>query len=147
MKNNRLIQATVVLLIGLASAASSVAQTRILDSGKKLKAGEELIHKQGLLVMRHIGSLTLYDVYHNVEWESGSYVHWGEAIQYLHMNKNGDLEVVVKEDDTNRLKAIWSSKTSEQHPRDAPGAHLEVDWQNFILKIVSKTGKELWRSR
>ena len=135
-----------LLVIILALVASVAAQDR-LGSGEKLKAGDELKSQKGMLVMRHVGNLTLYDKDHNVEWESRSYINFGQRVEYLQMNRSGDLEIIVKDDDTGQRLALWSSKTSAQHGAEAVGAHLEIDWDNFILKIVSTGGKELWRSQ
>lgn len=144
--NKRWINFSGLLLVCLTLTASVAAQNH-LGSGKKLKAGQELKNRKGILFMRHVGNLTMYDTDHNVEWETGTYIEWGQQIQYAHMSEAGDLEVIVKDDDTGKLIALWSSKTSEKYGAKAAGAHLEIDWNKYLLRIVSKHGKELWRSQ
>ena len=134
------------LLVFLLALTSGVAAQSRLDAGKKLKVGSVLTNKTGVLFMRYCGNLVLYDKNHTVLWETGTYVDYGQQVRCLRMSQRGDLEVIVTADNVRKPQPLWSSSTSEKYGAEAAGAHLEIDWEHHLLKIVSKGGKLLWCS-
>lgn len=134
------------LLVILLTLTIGVAAQSRLDAGKKLKVGSVLTNKNGVLFMRYCGNLMLYDKNHTVLWESGTYVDYGQQVRYLRMSQRGDLEVIVTAENVRKPQPLWSSSTSEKYGAAAIGAHLEVDWEHHLLKIISKGGSVLWCS-
>jgi hypothetical protein len=146
MKSTRWIKMACLVALLLTLPVAVAPQSR-LGSGKKIKAGNEIKGKKGILFMRFTGDLTLYDADHKVIWETATYIDYGQQLRFLRMSKNGDLEIIVTDDDTRKPSPLWSSKTSEKYGAEARGAHLEIDWEKLLLKIVSKSGKVLWSSQ
>lgn len=135
-----------LLLLPLIWAISTQAQNR-LEAGKELKVGSVLTSKNGTLFMRFCGNLVLYDKNHTVIWESGTYIDYGQQVKCLRMSERGDLEVIVSSDNVKKPQTLWSSSTSEKYGTEAVGAHLEIDWEHHLLKIMSRDGHQLWSSQ
>ena len=110
---------------------------------------EEASNKQIItasLFLRFCRNFVPYDKNHTVIWESGTYVDYGQQVRCLRMNERGDLEIIVTCDEARNPEPLWSSSTSEKYGAEAVGAHLEIDWEHHLLKIISKGGRVLGES-